>query len=82
MLPEKEHLSLEFLTREIKETCLLLKPVKAPGLDDIHNEFITHLGPKLLKWVTCFCNVFFNTNHIPKLWRLASIVAILKPRKM
>ena len=49
LLSEEEHLSLDFSTHEIKVACLLLKPGKAPGPDGIHNEFLTHLGPKLLK---------------------------------
>ena len=49
LLSEEEHLSLDFSTHEIKVACLLLKPGKAPGPDGIRNEFLTHLGPKLLK---------------------------------
>ena len=52
LFPEQEHLSLDFSTHKIKAAGLLLKPGKAPGPDDIHNEFLTYLGPKLLKWVT------------------------------
>ena len=82
LLLEQEDLSLDFSTHEIKAASLSLEPGKAPGPGGIHNEFLTHLGPKLLKWETCIYNMCFNTNQIPKLWRCASNVAILKPRKM
>ena len=82
LLSEKEHLSSDFSTHEIKAAWVLLKRGKAAGPNGIHNEFLTHLGPKLPKWVTCFYNVCFNTNHIPKLWRRASLLQYLSREKM
>ena len=41
LLPEQEHLSLDFSTHEIKASCRLLKPGKAFGPFGIHNEFLS-----------------------------------------
>ena len=49
-----QDLSLDFSIHEIKAASLSLKFGKAPGLDSIHNEFLSHLGLILLKGVTCF----------------------------
>ena len=81
LLPEEEHLALDFSITEIEAACRHLKPYKAPGPDGIHNEFLTNLGPNLFAWLTNFFNTCFNSGHIPNMWRRSSVVATLKPGK-
>jgi len=57
------------------------KPGKAPGPDGIHNEFLIHAGKKIIIWLTNFINKLFCLEVMPRMWRRASIIAILKPGK-
>ena len=66
---------------ELTDALKKLKTGKAPGPDGIHNEFLMHSGKKLLIWLTDFINVAFATRTIPKMWRRARVIAILKPGK-
>ena len=75
------HLTTPFNTSELTATIKLLKGGKAQGPDNIPPEFIMHCGKKCLKWIRKF--YFFCLRHtvIPKIWRRATVVAILKPNK-
>ena len=79
MLPKQEDLSSDISPHEIKAGCFLLKPGKAPGPDVTHNEFLTHLGPKVLRWVTCFLicastpTTSLNCGAVPQLLQYASL---------
>ena len=59
----------------------LLKNGKAPGLDDIQTELIKQFGPKARDWLLRFFNNCTATKKIPKLWRQAKVVELLKPGK-
>ena len=59
----------------------VLKNGKAPGLDDIQTELIKQFGPKARDWLLRFFNNCTGTKKIPKLWRQAKVVALLKPGK-
>ena len=58
-----------------------LKNGKEPGLDDIQTELIKHMGPKARNWLLPFFNNCTESKNIPKLWRQAKVVALLKPGK-
>ena len=75
------HLTAPFSTSELTATIKLLKGGKAQGPDNIPPEFMMHCGKKCLEWVHKF--YFFCIQHtvIPKIWRRATVVAILKPNK-
>jgi len=47
----------------------------------IHPEFIRNLGPSGFKWLAAFVSTCMRLNLLPKLWRKANIIAILKPGK-
>ena len=75
------HLTTPFTTSELTATIKLLKGGKSQGPDNIPPEFMMHCGRKCLKWVRkfyCFC---LEHTAIPKIWRRATVVAILKPNK-
>ena len=59
----------------------VLKNGKAPCLDDIQTELIKQFGPKARDFVTSFFNNCTETKKIPKIWRQAKVVALLKPGK-
>ena len=59
----------------------VLKNGKAPGLDDIQTELIKQFGPKARDWLLRFFNNCTESKTIPKLWRHAKVVALLKPGK-
>ena len=75
------HLQDPFTLSELNYALKTLKSGKAPGPDGIHNEFLAHPGNKLKNWLLQFLNLSFSTHSIPKIWRRAKVVAILKPGK-
>jgi len=42
-------------------------------------EFLKHLGPKALQWLTTFYTRIIQEKFIPRAWRQAKIIAIPKP---
>jgi len=58
-----------------------MKCGKAPGPDNIHLEFINNLGPSGLKWLAVFFSTCMRLDLLPKIWRKANIIAILKSGK-
>src|SRR6201995_3709267 len=66
------------------EVCFATQQLKsgtAPGYDNIHPEFIIHLGPKAHIWLSVFFNRVVTLNSLPKIWRKAKVIAIGKPGK-
>ena len=74
-------LSTPFTTLELSATIKLLKGGKAQGPDNIPPEFMMHCGKKCLEWVRKFFSFCLEHTVIPKIWRRATVVAILKPNK-
>ena len=70
-----------FTIEELQEAMKHLKPGKAAGLDNITAEVILHFGDKAKSWVLALFNNCARTLQIPKLWRRAKVVALLKPGK-
>ena len=58
-----------------------LKNGKAAGLDKILTEEIKNFGPVTVQWVQSLLNVYARTLRLPRLWRQARVVALLKPGK-
>ena len=54
---------------------------QSPGLDDIQTELIKQFGPKARDCLLRFFNNCTDTTKIPKIWRQAKVVALLKPGK-
>ena len=75
------HLTTPFTTLELSATIKLLKGGKAQGPGNIPPEFMMHCGKKCLKWVRKFFSFCLEHTVIPKIWRRATVVAILKPNK-
>ena len=80
-LPEHEHLNRNFTIEEMLAAIKIIKQGKAPGPDGIHNEFLLHCGDNMTHWLTKLLNTCYHHTRIPKMWRRASVVSILKPGK-
>ena len=76
--PEDPGFTRAFTAAELNIGIRVLKKAKAPGLDDIQTELIKQFGPKARDWLLRFFN---NCKKIPKIWRQAKVVALLKPGK-
>ena len=50
-------------------------------VEDIQTELIKQFGPKARYWLLRFFNNCTETKKIPKIWRQAKVVALLKPGK-
>jgi hypothetical protein len=70
-----------FSTSDIDNALKLVKTGTAPGYDNIHPEFLTHLGPRARTWMSLFFTRIIKDNQIPKIWRSAKVIAIEKPGK-
>ena len=76
-----QDLCSDFSMAEVKSAIATLKQNKAPGPDSLHPEFFQHLPESTLLWLKNIFNMCLRTVKIPKIWRTAKIVAILKPNK-
>ena len=72
---------LDFSLPEIDSALRHVKPGTAPGYDNIHPEFLLHLGPRARSWLSKFFSRILRENKIPKIWRKAKVIAIEKPGK-
>ena len=79
--PEAVNISDNFSQREIAAALQYLKPGKAPGPNSICSEFILHAGAALMSWLRDFLSSCLRRLKIPKIWKRALVVAILKPGK-
>ena len=79
--PDDPVFTRAFTAAELDIGIRVLKNGKAPGLDDIQTELIKQFGPKARDWLLRFVNNCTATKKIPKLWRQAKVVALLKPGK-
>ena len=71
----------QFTDEELQAAIDCLKNGKAAGLDDIRTEQIKHLGPTARKWLLSLFNSCVTLSQLPKIWRKARVIAILKPGK-
>ena len=58
-----------------------LKSGKAQGPDHIAPEFINNCGTLMLNWLREFFSQCMCRLRLPKVWRRADIIAVLKPNK-
>ena len=79
--PDDPGFTRAFTAAELDIGIRVLKNGKAPGLDDVQTELIKQFGPMARDWLLRFFNNCTETKKIPKLWRQAKVVALLKPGK-
>ena len=71
----------EVSNTEMTQAIHNVKCGKAPGPDNIQPEFIKNLVPSNWKWLAAFFSICVRLNLLPKIWRKANIIAILKSIK-
>ena len=79
--PDGQSLSSDFTIEEFISTVQYLNPGKVPGLDSICPELILHAGTEKMSWLCKFLSSCLHNLKIPKIWRTALVVAILKLNK-
>lgn len=77
----ENHLSKPFSIDELTTAINLIKKGKAAGFDGIFPELIKGLGTSSLSWLLSFYNNILISGVIPKEFKRAKIIAILKPGK-
>jgi len=70
-----------FLASDIDSALKSMRTGTAPGYDNIHPEFLVHLGLRARTWMSSFFTRVVADNVIPKIWRKAKVIAIEKPGK-
>ncbi|VVC34167.1 Reverse transcriptase domain [Cinara cedri] len=58
-----------------------LKVGKTPVKDEIHPEFLRNLGPKTHLWIAEVFHAIYKSGRVPKSWKTANVIALLKPGK-
>ena len=74
-------MSEEFSIGELQHALRQIRCKKAPGPDGIHNEMLKHLGPQAKKFLLDVFNQSWNQGKVPKQWKHAEIIPILKKGK-
>ena len=74
-------LSMDFLVPEMEQAIQCLKTGKAPGIEDIHAEYIKHQGKNATDWLRSFLSACLRLLKLPKIWRRAKVIALPKPNK-
>lgn len=75
---EIRHTSPKEVISEIKEN---INPKKAPGFDLITGEVLKQLPRKAILKLTHLINAAFRLKYVPRLWKVAEVIMILKPGK-
>ncbi|KMQ91441.1 rna-directed dna polymerase from mobile element jockey-like protein [Lasius niger] len=78
---EDGFLNTPFTISELEIVIKSIKPNRAAGIDDLRAEQIKQFSPHTLKWILQMMNTCIEELKIPKLWRQARVVALLKPGK-
>ena len=63
---------------ELEKALAQLKNKQAPGPDNISNDMLKHLGPQAKKKPVQIFNASWKTSYIPKTWKKAITIPILK----
>jgi hypothetical protein len=70
-----------FTLDEVNKALSKTKLNKAAGFDGIYPEFIKHAGPRVREWLARFYSDILDTTNIPKQFKRAKVIALLKPGK-
>ena len=76
------NLSTPFTSQELSTAFKQLKIGKAQDPDNIPPEFLMHCDSKCLNWMREFYSLCLRHVTVLKIWRRATVVAILKPNKL
>ncbi len=69
-----------FTEKDLGTAISQFKHGKASGIDG-YPEMVTHLGPNAKGWLLSLVNNCPSSSKVPKIWKKARVVALLKPGK-
>lgn len=69
-------------SEEINVVLLETKNQKAAGVDGIPPNFLKNLGRRGWEWLAVLFTAGKGTREVPTSWQLATVFALLKPRKL
>lgn len=75
------NLAAPFSIEEVFEAVKQLQCGKAPGYDNVFPDNLRHLGSGAMKCLTKLFSNIHNSGKLPKEWKRAKVVAVLKPNK-
>lgn len=75
------NIATPYSTDEIDEAISNVECGKAPGSDNLFPDYIKHFGMNARKWITKFFNNIKLSGKIPRSWKKARVIAVLKPNK-
>ncbi|GFV43949.1 RNA-directed DNA polymerase from mobile element jockey [Trichonephila clavipes] len=77
----KNIFTIPFLMEELEAAIAKMNPGKAPGPDVIFGRMVQHLGNLAKKELLEIFNLSWATGKLPKIWKLSTVIPILKPNK-
>ncbi|GFV16867.1 hypothetical protein TNCV_3363641 [Trichonephila clavipes] len=66
---------------ELEAAIAKIYPGKAPGPDVIFCRMVQHFGNLATKELLEIFNLSWATGKLPKIWKLSTVIPILKPNK-
>ncbi|GFX46259.1 putative RNA-directed DNA polymerase from transposon BS [Trichonephila clavipes] len=66
---------------ELEAAIAKMNPGKAPGPDVIFDRMVQHFGNLAKKELLEIFNLSWATGKLPKIWKLSTVIPILKPNK-
>ncbi len=79
---QNNNVDFDLFTEEDLATAIShLKYGKASGIHGITTEMVTHFGPSAKGWLLSLMNNCASSHKIPKIWKRARVVVLLKPGK-
>ncbi|GFX62262.1 RNA-directed DNA polymerase from mobile element jockey [Trichonephila clavipes] len=77
----KNIFTIPFLMEELEAAIAKMNPGKAPGPDVIFGRMDQHFGNLTKKELLEIFNLSWATGKLPKIWKLSTVIPILKPNK-
>ena len=81
IIDKKEECCNDFSLAEMETALKFMKTKGAPGSNDIPPSFLKNLGPKASQKLLDILNESFRTGVVPRIWRHAVIIPIIKAGK-
>ena len=78
---EEPMMNAPFVTKELEDALTTLKAKKAPSPDNVTNEMLLHLVPRLKKKLLQLFNDGWRTGTVLQVWREGFMIPILKKGK-
>ncbi|GFT16183.1 reverse transcriptase domain-containing protein [Trichonephila clavipes] len=77
----KNIFTIPFSMEELEAAIAKMNPGKAPGPDVIFGRMVQHFGNLAKKELLEIFNLSWATGKLPKIWKLSTVIPILKPNK-